>query len=150
MNRMKFVKATFLLASAIFLSQGAQAQTTQALEATTSVKASPAYAEIMVRRIELQSELEAMLLDYKEEFPKIRTMRREIEILDGSIEMLMKLPPSANGKMTSTVGRLIVRRAELETESTETAARYGGDHPEVRRAKKRVEVFDRAIRELLN
>ena len=147
---MKLVKATFLLASAIFLSQGAQAQTTQATDSSSSVKASPAYAEIMVRKVELQSDLEAMLLDYKEEFPKIRSMKREIEILDASIEMLMKLPLSANGKMTSTVGRLIVRRAELETESTETAARYGGDHPEVRRAKKRVEVFERAIRELLN
>ena len=150
MNRMKLIKATFLLASAIFLSQGAQAQTAQASEASSSVKTSPAYAEIMVRKVELQSDLEAMLLDYKEEFPKIRSMRREIEILDASIEMLMKMPPSANGKMTSTVGRLIVRRAELETESSETAARYGGDHPEVRRAKKRVEVFERAIRELLN
>lgn len=150
MNRMKLVKATFLLASAIFLSQGVQAQTAQAPDAQSSVKTSPAYAEIMVRKVELQSDLEAMLLDYKEEFPKIRSMRREIEILDASIEMLMKLPPSANGKMTSTVGRLIVRRAELETESTETAARYGVDHPEVRRAKKRVEVFERAIRELLN
>ena len=146
---MKLLKATFLLASAIFFSQGVQAQTVANADAVGSVKASPAYTEVMVRSIELRSELEAALLDYREESPKVRAIRREIAMLDDAMEMLMRLPLGSSGKMTSAVGRLIVRRAALETEYSETVARYGDDHPEVRRAKRRVEVYERSIRELL-
>ena len=146
---MKLLKATFLMAWAIFLSQGVQAQAVASADVADSVKASPAYTEVMVRSVELRSELEALLLDYREESPKVRAIRRELAILDDAIEMLMKLPPGSDGKMTSAVGRLIIKRAALETEYSEVVARYGDDHPEVRRARRRVEVYERSIRELL-
>jgi len=147
---MKLIKATFLVSFIIFLTQASNAQTPVGSEAVFSVRSSAAYAEIMSRRTSLQADLEALLLDYKEEFPRVRMLRREIAILDSAIETLMKLPISANGKMTATLGKLIVKRAELETESAETMERYGEGHPEVRRARKRVEVFDRSIREILD
>lgn len=147
---MKAFKATLLLSLVIFTLNAARAQSTSASDAAFSVKSSAAYAEVMSRRTTLQADLEALLLDYKEEFPKVRMLRREIAVLDSSVEMLMKLPIGANGKMTSALGKLIVRRAELETESAEAMERYGEGHPEVRRARKRVEVFDRSIREILD
>jgi uncharacterized protein involved in exopolysaccharide biosynthesis len=147
---MTTLKATLLATVVIFLTVGVQGQTMPEADVSGSVRSSAAYAEVMLRRTSLQADLEALLLDYKEEFPRVRSLRREIEILDESVEMLMKLPLSSNGKMTSAVGKLIVRRAELETESSEKSARYGDTHPEVRRAKKRVEVFERSIRELLD
>ncbi len=147
---MKILKPTLLITAVIFLTFGVRAQTTQESCVDGSVKSSAAYAEVMLRRTSLQADLEALLLDYKEEFPRVRSLRRELEILDEAVELLMKLPPSSNGKMTSALGKLIVRRAELETEFSEKSARYGETHPEVRRARKRVEVFERSIRALLD
>lgn len=147
---MKLVKAILLASFIIFLTQALNAQTPPVNDAVFSVRSSAAYAEVMVRRTSLQADLEALLIDYKEEFSRVRMLRREIAVLDSAIEMLMRLPVGANGKMTSTLGKLIVRRAELETESAETMERYGEGHPEVRRAKKRVEVFERSIREILD
>jgi uncharacterized protein involved in exopolysaccharide biosynthesis len=146
---MGILKATLLIATVIILTVSANAQSAPEMLPSGSVKATAAYAEIIFKRTALEADLQALLLDYKEEFPRVKSLRREISVLDDSIEMLMKLPPAANEKLTAALGKLIVRRAELETEFSEVASRFGEDHPDVRRAAKRIEIFDRSIRELL-
>jgi hypothetical protein len=53
-------------------------------------------------------------------------------------------------KLTLALGKLMLRRVELETELWKLLGTYKDEHPDVKQAKRRVEIFDQAINEVLN
>src|SRR5258708_6837213 len=113
------------------------------------IRSSAAYSEILLRRTELKADLEALSADYTEANPKIIDLRFEIGALDKSLEKVFGVKPTETGKLTLALGRLIVRKAALDTELARLMRTYNKDHPEVKRAKRRVEIFDDAIKEVL-
>jgi uncharacterized protein involved in exopolysaccharide biosynthesis len=113
------------------------------------VKSSAAYAEVLLRRTEVQAEIESLLQSYTETHPKVVDLRAELTPLERDIERLMAVRSSETGKLTSALGKLIVRRASLQSEFDRLARSYSKDHPEVKRAQRRVEFFDAAIAEVL-
>jgi len=113
------------------------------------IRSSAAYSEILLRRTELQADLEALSPDYTEANPKIIDLRFEIAALDKSLEKVFGVKPTETGKLTLALGKLIVRKATIETELSRLMRSYNKDHPEVKRAKRRVEIFDNAIKEVL-
>jgi uncharacterized protein involved in exopolysaccharide biosynthesis len=116
---------------------------------TGPIRSSPAYSEILLRKTELQADLEALSADYTEANPKIVDLRFELGALDKSLEKIFGVKPTETGKLTLALGKLIVRKAALETELSRLTRNYSQDHPEVKRAKRRVEIFDAAIKEVL-
>jgi hypothetical protein len=115
-----------------------------------SVKASPAYAELLLRRTELSAELESLSLDYTEEYPKVRESHYAIALLDRDLILLATSKPGEVGKLTLALGKLMVRRVELETELGMLQRTYKDDHPDVKRLKKKVEIYNSAIKQILN
>ena len=113
------------------------------------IKSSPAYAEVLLRKTEIQSDLEALVADYTETNPKIVDLRAELRSLDKLLERIYSVKPSETSKLTLALGRLIVRRAALETELTRLSRSYTKDQNEVKRATKRIEIFDAAINDIL-
>ena len=113
------------------------------------IRSSAAYSEILLRKTELRADLEALSADYTEANPKIIDLRFEIAALDKSLEKVFGVKPTETGKLTLALGRLIVRKAALETDLSRLMRSYNKDHPEVKRAKRRVEIFDDAIKEVL-
>ena len=113
------------------------------------IRSSPAYAETLLRRTELQSDLEAMLPDYTEQNPKVLEARFEIGVLTKDMDRMFGVKPSEVGRLTQALGKMIVRRAALETDYYRLQRAYNKDHPEVKRAKRRADVFDAAIKEIL-
>ena len=143
-----FPAVLFILISGMF----AFSQTNEKVAAQTDagpIRASAAYSEILLRKTELQADLEALSADYTEANPKITDLRFEISALDRSLEKIFGVKPTETGKLTLALGRLIVRKAALETELSRLMRSYNKDHPEVKRAKRRVEIFDAAIKEVL-
>ncbi len=61
----------------------------------------------------------------------------------------MAVGATESGKLTLALGKLIVRKIELETDLWNLRRQYNDEHPEVKRAKRKVEVFERAIKEIL-
>jgi hypothetical protein len=118
---------------------------------TTSqhLKSSPAFAEVLLRRTELESELESLLVSYTEEFPKVQDLRFEMSVLRKDIERLNAVKANEAGKLTAALGKLIVRKAEVETELWNLQKKFGDTHPEVQRAKRKTEIFVSAIRDIL-
>ena len=116
---------------------------------TGPIRSSAAYSEILLRKTEIQADLEALSADYTEANPKIVDLRFELGALDKALEKVYGVKPTETGKLTLALGRLIVRKAALETELSRLMRSYNKDHPEVRRAKRRVEIFDDAIKEVL-
>src|SRR5437879_5385086 len=121
-----------------------------ALADTGPIRASAAYAEILLRKTELQAELESLLPDYTEKNPKIIDLRLELSALNSSLERVFSVKPSESGKLTLALGKLIVRKAALDADLAHLLQSYNNDHPEVKRMRRKVDIFDAAINEVLH
>lgn len=149
---MKLMKKLILIAAFVAsfsLAVVAQTKAPSATNQPASAKSSPAYAELLLRQTELESDLESLLVSYTEEFPKVKENRYELSLIKRDMAKILGLNQAESGKLTLALGKLMVRRAEVETDLWAKQNQYGDDHPEVKRAKKKVEVFNRAIREIL-
>ena len=113
------------------------------------IRSSAAYSEIILRKTEIQADLESFLEDYTEANSKIVDLRVEMNALDKSLEKVFGVKPTETAKLTLALGKLIVRKATLETDLARLIRSYNKDHPEVKRARRRVEIFETAIKEVL-
>ena len=119
-------------------------------QTSSAVKSSPAFAEIILRKTELESELESLLVSYTEEFPKIKEIRFEIDSLKKESERLSAVKYTEASKLTLALGKLIVRKAELETDLWNLRKKYDETHPEMKRARRKIEIYESAIKEILS
>lgn len=116
---------------------------------STLPRSSPAYAEILLRKTDFEAELESLVLEYTEEFPKVLELRFSVALLQKETERLLAVKPGEASKLTLALGKLIVRRVELETDLWKLQKNYKDEHPEVKRAKRKVEIYSKAINEIL-
>lgn len=113
------------------------------------VKASPAYAEVILRKTELQADLEDLLVSYTQEFPKVQEVQYKLKFIDLEIEKFYNVVPSESQKLTLALGKLIVRKIDLEADFWNLKKRFGDDHPDVVKAKKKVLIFQTAINNII-
>ncbi len=118
-------------------------------ESVNSIKASPAFAEVLLRKTELSADLESFLADYTEQNLKILDIRFELTELDKSIDRLFSVKPTELSKLTLALGKLLVRKAGLMTELLRLQRTSNKDHPEVKRLTRRVEIYEASIKEIL-
>lgn len=130
--------------------RGAGAAVKAGGEDNVQVRSSPAFAELQLRKTELVSELESLILDYTEEFPKVKAIRFAVTLIDRDIARISKVKPAESSKLTLALGKLMVRKIELETDMWNLQRSYKEEHPDVKRAKRKVEIYEAAINEILN
>lgn len=116
---------------------------------TLAIRSSPAYAEVLLRRTELQADLESLILEYTEEYPKVKEIRFTLGLIQKESDRLTSVSPSDAAKLTLALGKLIVRKIELETDMWGLLKNYKEDHPDVKRAKRKIEIYEAAIKEIL-
>ena len=137
----------YLIAALLLLfSTGISAQK-QTASNSSLIKATPAYAELLLRRAELESEVESLLESYTEEFPKVKAAKYELALVNKDLARL--LTQTDVSKLTLSLGKLLVRKNELETEYWMLQNQYDKEHPEVKRAQRKVLSFQKAIKEIL-
>lgn len=122
----------------------AQKKTNEDIKA---IKSTPAYAEVLLRKVELESDVESFLESYTEEFPKVKSAKYELELTKKDLARL--LSESDASKLTLALGKLLVRKNQLETELWTLQNQYNKEHPEVKRALRKVLNFQNAIKEIL-
>lgn len=115
-----------------------------------NVKSTPAYAEVLLKSTELTSELEALLVEYTDEFPRVKDIRMELEILKSETDRLIAVRPADISRLSLALGKLIVKKAEHAAALKRLQMTYQDSHPTVRKEKRQVEVFEAAIREILS
>lgn len=142
MKRLFFVSVIFLT-----LSLSVFAQSKSLSPSNQAVKSSPAYAEVLLRKTELDSEVESLLESYTEDFPKLKESRYELSLIQKDLDKV--LTQTDVSKLTLALGKLLVRRAELNTDLWALQTKYGTEHPEVKRAKRKVLSFDNAVKEIM-
>lgn len=150
------LKVVYTIGAILVLSAGCFSQTptkTKAAAAATAIAAeirsSPAYAEVLLRNTELQAELESLLVDYTEDYPRIKDIRTELGALKAETARLIAVKPGDAGKLTLALGRLIVRKVEFAAALARLREQYKDEHPDVKRAQKKVEIFEAAIKDIL-
>lgn len=115
-----------------------------------NVRSTPAYAEVLLRTTQMTAELEALLVDYTEDYPRIKDLRMELSILKEETDRLNSVKPSETGRLTLALGKLIIGKVEHAVSLKRLQGSFQDNHPNVKREKKQVEVFEAAIKEILN
>ncbi len=150
MKNRKFILFWLLVLSSSFFVQ-AQTKPKPAPQKSivNAIKSTPAYAEVLLRETELESTLEDLTESYTEEYPKVKDTRFELGVILKEMNKILAVSVSETSKSTLALGKLIVRRAELETDLWSLRQQYGDDHPNVKRARRKLAVFEKAIKEIL-
>ena len=143
--------ALIILLPVFCFAQAKSAAKTQPSQATDAqaIRSSPAYSEVLLRKAELEADVESLLVDHTDDFPKIQEERYALTVIDAEMKKLLAVKPSDVSKLTLALGKLMVRKVEVETELWRLRKQYSNDHPEVKRAKKKAEIFEKAINEIL-
>lgn len=113
------------------------------------VRSSPAYAELLLKRTELESEIESLLLDHTESFPKVVEDRYHLAMIDILVRRVAAVKAPDTGKLTLALGKLMIRQAELETDLWGLKLVYTESNSEVKRATKKLAIYDAAIKDIL-
>lgn len=118
-------------------------------DSTSVQRSTPAYAEVLLRRTELGAELESLLVEYTEDYPKVAEIRFTLITLQKEGERILAVKSAESAKLTLALGKLMVRKSELETDFWRLLKTYKDEHPDVKRAKRKVEIYESAIKEIL-
>jgi hypothetical protein len=113
------------------------------------LRSSAAYAEVLLRKTEIEADLESMLMDFTEEYPKVKETRLELDIMQKEIDRLAAVKAADAGKLSAALGKLIVRKVSLEVDWMTLRNKYDDKHPDVISAKKKVDIFEKAIKDIL-
>ena len=122
---------------------------TPAPAAPNPARFSPAYAEILLLKTEREAELESLLIDYTDEYPKVKEARFQLTVIQKDMERILAVKPAEVSRLTLALGKLMVRRVEIETDVWALRIKYSDDHPDVKRARRKLEIFEAAIRDIL-
>jgi uncharacterized protein involved in exopolysaccharide biosynthesis len=114
-----------------------------------AILSSPAYADLLLQKTELQSSLDSLLVDYTEEHPKVKEIRVELRYIQVEMGRLLAVKPEDAPRLTDALGKLMLRKVELEAQLDNLRTQYKEDYPDVRKAKKKVDAFEAAIKEIL-
>ena len=143
-----FVGVMFLASVAGFGQANAKVATNDA-RSQAEVRSSAAYAELTLRRAELQSELEVMLVEYTEDYPKVAGTRYALEVIERERNRLLAIRSADAGKLTVALGKLLVKKVECEVELWTLRKTFQDVHPDVKKAKRKAEIFEAAVKEIL-
>ncbi|HLM00334.1 MAG TPA: hypothetical protein VK400_04705 [Pyrinomonadaceae bacterium] len=141
----------FLLLSALFCFAQTSGKPKPATLTSTgnqaAIKSSAAYAEILLRKTELEATLEDLTVQFTDEYPKVKEARFELGAIRKELDRIMAVGDAS--KLTQSLGKLILRKVELETDMWALLEKYGEAHDDVKRARRKVATFEKAIKEIL-
>lgn len=146
---MKVKKFILLLILILSTSLIANSQTRGKKVENKAVKSSPAYAEVLYRQVLVKSELEDLLIAYTDDYPKIKELRIEEDYLKQEMKRLLEVNSADASKLSPALGKLIVKKVSLDIDLWNLLQKYKEDHPEVKKLKRKIEIFENAIKEIL-
>lgn len=145
-------KVILILISILTFAVIISAQTKTAQKNTVdlqAIKNTPAYAEILVKKVALEADIEDLLVTYKDEFPKVKELRFKLDLTNKALEKILTVKSSEVGKLSEALGKLIAQKIEYDAELAELRKEYDDEYADVKRAKRKVEVYEKAISEIL-
>ncbi|MFV0389174.1 MAG: hypothetical protein ACK5NT_10520 [Pyrinomonadaceae bacterium] len=121
----------------------------QPFKPTKVLRSTGAFAEVLLRRAELEAEVQEMLESYTEEYAGFRETKYELDRINEELEKMNKVSAEEASKLTAALGKLIVRKCELQADYWAVSQRFSANHPQVKRAKRKFETFEKALQDIL-
>lgn len=153
---MNFRSLTLVIAFALALSTVSLAQQSKSSDTAQlspgsiqGARTTAAYAEVLLRKTELEADLEDLMVTYTDDSPKVKATRYELDLINASLSKILTVSVSESPRLTLALGKLLVRKAELETDLWSLKIKYGDEQVEVKRAARKVAAFDKAVKEIL-
>ena len=113
------------------------------------VRSTAAYAELLLVRSELAAEIESLLIDRTESYPRIIEDRFHLGLIDIAMRRVAAVKAADAEKLTPALGKLLVRQAEVETELWRLKLTYADSHPEVKQTVKKAQIYEKAVSAIL-
>lgn len=152
----RIMKSIYLVILSLLFSLAVSAQTNEkklkvdySTSTSKAIKSSPAYAELILRRTGIKADLEEMLISYTEDFPKVKDARAEIDLINFELSRLLDTKVADSCRLSESLGKLMMKKIDIELELKVLSQKYNADHPNVLRTKRKLEVYDKAIIEIL-
>jgi hypothetical protein len=142
-----FVLVAFGFVAAL---SGTSAGQTRFAVPPSHVRASAAYSEILLRQTELEAEAESLLMEFTEDYPKVKNVRIELDFLKAESARLFTVKPGDSAKLTLALGKLILGKVSHAAALKGLQMQYQDGHPTVKKEKRMVEIFEAAIKEILD
>jgi hypothetical protein len=79
----------------------------------------------------------------------MRPIRFETGLLQKELDALLAVNPSESSKLSAALGKLMVRKCELSTDLWTLQKEFNDQHPNVKRARRKVEIFEASIKDIL-
>lgn len=114
-----------------------------------AIKSSPAYATLILHRTNVRAGLEEMLVTYTEDFPKVVDARHEIDLINFELSRLLDTKVTDSCRLSDSLGQLMLKKTEIQMLIWNLKKKYNDDHPDVQRAKKKLEIYEKAVAEIL-
>jgi len=149
MNASRFLIPVVLMLGGVFVCAQTQPKAGSTPTIVQGGKATAAYAEVALKRADVEAELESLLVEYTDEFPKVKELRFALARIDAEATRLGSIKAADWERATAALGKLMVRKVEAEIELWKVQQDYADAHPDVKRAKKKVEIYERAIKDIL-
>lgn len=145
------ISALVLSAPVVFVAQANTKKSNLPVNSNKAgaVKSSPAYAEVLLRKTELSAELEGLLVEYTEEFQKVKELRYESGLLQKELDRLLAINAADASKLSVALGKLMVRKCEIDTDLWSLLLQFNEQHPDVKRARRKSDMFGAAINDIL-
>lgn len=115
-----------------------------------TLRSTPAYAEVLLRKTELEAEVESLLMEFTEDYPKVKDARIELDALKLESSRLLAVKATDSAKLTLALGKLILGKVSHVAAVKRLQAQYQDGHPNVKKEKRMVEIFEAAIKEILD
>ncbi len=112
------------------------------------IRASAAFSVVTLRRTELEADLVSFVEDYTEENPRVIDTRFELASINKELDRMFAISPSETQRLTEATGKLILRKAELETEHNRLLRSQKPDHPQAKRLAKKIEIYQKALKQI--
>ncbi|HEV7644170.1 MAG TPA: hypothetical protein VGO50_09540 [Pyrinomonadaceae bacterium] len=114
-----------------------------------SIKSSPAYIELILHKANIEAELLDMQVEYTDEYPKVKELRLEVQFVQAELVSLQELNVSVLPKLTESLARLLLQKIRMQVDLAQLRAAHKDDHPDVKRAMRRVDIYEKAIKDVL-
>lgn len=150
---MKFIfSATFLLIFSLSIfaqTDDNKPKLDYSTPTSKAIKSSPAYATLILHRTNVRAGLEEMLVTYTEDFPKVVDARHEIDLVNFELSRLLDTKVTDSCRLSDSLGQLMLKKTEIQMLIWNLRKKYNDDHPDVQRAKKKLEIYEKAVAEIL-
>lgn len=117
--------------------------------APCEAKSSAAYAELVLRKVALQAELEASLATMAKDNPIVTAKQSELDAVAAEVDQLCKVPHAKQVYLNENYAKLLLHKVELAGRLKTLLVRYTAEHPDVKRTQAELNALVREMAKIM-